>query len=180
MADIYVEHMVKRRVTPLVIATKVAIILAGIAGFFLILTLSPLLQGFAFLGLLLGIGVLVFAGWLFRGQSLEYEYTITNGEVDIDRIVARTSRKRMLNFHCRDVERLAPFQPGQGKLPGKVVAACSHPQDDNVWCCTVKGSQPMTLVFNPNQAFLDAMKRFLPGAVSRDAFRDLPAGEELS
>ena len=52
--------------------------------------------GFLPIGLLLG-GACVYGGYyLFSSLDVEYEYIITNGELDVDKIVSKRTRKRLL------------------------------------------------------------------------------------
>lgn len=170
MADIYVEYLVRRKTTPAVTTKKILLAAGGIWALFLAFLYGPLLGGLALFAFLAGIALAVVAWRLIQAQQVEYEYTLTNGEIDVDKIIARRSRKRIYTFHCRDVEQLAPY--GGEKIPGKVISACTFPGDQGVWRCTVKGRGPgAVLLFNPNDPLLDAMKRFLPGQVARDAAR---------
>lgn len=172
MADVYVEYMVKRTMTPAIRVRQALLALGGAALFLICLVLSPLAGALGFLVVLAGAATAFFAWRLLRAQQVEFEYALTNGELDVDRIIAMSSRKRVISFHCRDVESMARLAPGE-KLPSGAVLACSSLGDDNVWRCTVKRPQKgnVTLVFNASEALLDSMKKFLPGAVAREAFR---------
>ena len=44
--------------------------------------------------------------------NVEYEYIVTNGELDIDRIIARRGRKRMINIKTNAYELIAPYDDG--------------------------------------------------------------------
>lgn len=59
------------------------------------------------------IGVIIFiiiALGIFLAKKMlytEYEYSFTNGEIDIDKIIDRTKRKTSANFHIKDIEIMA-------------------------------------------------------------------------
>ncbi len=41
---------------------------------------------------------------------LEYEYIVTNDDLDVDKIIAKKKRKRMLSISCKDIEKIAPVE----------------------------------------------------------------------
>lgn len=43
-------------------------------------------------------------------MSVEYEYIVTNGEMDIDKIIAKRRRKRLITVNARTFERFGPFK----------------------------------------------------------------------
>lgn len=170
MADIFVEYMVKRKMTPVLRLYQILIIFAGFLALALAILLSPMAGALSFLIVLAGFAA-VFAAWrLARARQVEFEYAVTNGEFDLDKIIARSSRKRILTFHCRDVEKLVPFLAGE-KAPSGTILACSSLNDDNLWHCTVKHPTKgiIAFVFNASDPLLEAMARFLPGQVRRKA-----------
>ena len=59
------------------------------------------LSGFSFVFV---IGVFYYAYKLIKNSSIEYEYILTNNELDIDKIIAKSARKRMLTVNFREIE----------------------------------------------------------------------------
>lgn len=51
---------------------------------------------------------------LFLRLNIEYEYTITNGTMDVDKIIAKSSRKRMTSFDVLSIQRIEKYN---GVLP---------------------------------------------------------------
>ena len=41
---------------------------------------------------------------------VEYEYSFTNGELDVDKVVNNTKRKRLLTVDMRKIEKMAPVE----------------------------------------------------------------------
>ena len=41
--------------------------------------------------------------WLLQGTSVEYEYIVTNDDLDIDKIIGRRKRKRLITVSLRSV-----------------------------------------------------------------------------
>ena len=101
MGDIYKEQIIKRKPT-----TKTTLYRAG-----LILAVALVfIAGTAFLGgwgttlaLIAGFGAYFAMGFLY----VEYEYTFTSGELDIDIIYNKSRRKRLFSGQVKDFEIMA-------------------------------------------------------------------------
>ena len=50
--------------------------------------------------------------------SIEYEYIYTNGELDVDKIIGKSSRKRMVSIKCSEIEKYGEYkgQPAPGSV----------------------------------------------------------------
>ena len=100
--DGYAEHIVKGKTPAGVMAGIVAgaiLIVAGVVAFFV-----PLLTS---IGLLIVIiGAVIFGVFISRKET-EYEYIMVNEDVDIARIIAKKSRKKMCSFSNNDVKFVA-------------------------------------------------------------------------
>lgn len=57
------------------------------------------------------IAAIVIAVGLVRNTHYEYEYTFVNGEMTIDKIIAKSKRKRMLVFDVKLVEEMGIYEP---------------------------------------------------------------------
>ena len=51
------------------------------------------------------------ANKFIRLQNIEYEYIVTNGELDVDKIMGRSKRKRLVTADARNFEVFAPMEP---------------------------------------------------------------------
>ena len=99
--EIYKEQIVEKEKTMKSTLIKVGVIFAIIVIFIVLL---PLIGEFAVIIIAaLGFG----AFYLFRMLSVEYEYTFTNGELDIDCIYSKARRKRVFSGVVRDFEIMA-------------------------------------------------------------------------
>ena len=106
MSDAYVECLVKAKPS----------VLGKIGGFLLtalsvlcvltIFVLPPLML-FAFIGaILFGVG----AYFVKMFTDLEYEYLYLDKELVVDKIMAKTKRKRVATYHLDRIEILAPIK----------------------------------------------------------------------
>jgi len=101
MKDVFYEQLVKRQPTGKDRLIRVAAIL-GVVLVFVLGTLFLQVIGWA-LTVAAGFGVYI----LFGRLKKEYEYSFTNGELDIDVIYNKSSRKRVFSGHVRDFEMMA-------------------------------------------------------------------------
>jgi len=101
MKDVFYEQLVKRQPTAKDRLIRVAVIL-GIILIFILGTLFLQVIGWA-LTVAAGFGAYI----LFGRLKKEYEYIFTNGELDIDVIYNKSSRKRVFSGHVRDFEMMA-------------------------------------------------------------------------
>ena len=133
--------------------TVAAIILMTAAFIFLKALFIPI-DFFIFLG----------AYKLYMMQSIEYEYIVTNSTMDIDKIVAKSSRKRVVSLDLTSVQRIEKYT---GVLPHDtpkdIFFACNK-KDENAFILFYKkeGKPQKAFVFAPNEKMIDGMKKFLP------------------
>ena len=59
--------------------------------------------------LVAGAGVIWLAKFLWEGLNVEYEYIVTNDDLDIDKIVGKRKRKRLISVDLKSVDEFAPY-----------------------------------------------------------------------
>lgn len=101
---------------------------------------------------------------LYSMLSIEYEYIITNSTMDIDKIIAKSSRKRIISFDLAAVQRIEKYT---GSLPADAPKDCfwaCNENDENSFVVYYKeeGKAQKIFVFAPNERTREAMKGFLP------------------
>lgn len=69
-----------------------------------VLFLALSIVGLTAVGILLAIGSLYGGYYLITNLNVEYEYIVTNGELDVDKIIARRKRKRLLTVKASTFE----------------------------------------------------------------------------
>lgn len=141
--------------------------------YFAIWLLAALLIAVAlvFIRLLTGLVVLIIAGigygavWLSAKLNVEYEYIITNGTMDIDKITNKSSRARILTFELSAVTRLEKYNPAVLNNIDKkeLVFACNPDDEDTYFMVADKKTKGNAyLVFAPNKRTKEAIKKFAP------------------
>ena len=170
--DTFFEQIVAMKKSGKQIAALVGIWIAAVIVLAaLVMFLAPL-GTFAFL---LAVGAIWGAVWLSKRLNVEYEYIVTNGSLDVDKIVARSSRSRVLSCELSAVERFEKFNPSAPPVGNykKSVYACNA--DDPNACVLVvseDGKGTRLLVFSPNERLLKAVLKGLPKFIANSAYRD--------
>jgi hypothetical protein len=175
MQDVFIEYMVAKRQTIGTTLLKLFIGLGGVAVAIAAFMFSPYLGAFNFLGVFIAAGAIYGAWVLITGMNIEYEYSLTNGELDIDTIIAQRKRKRLLSLKVRDVEDFGRYNaPEQeGKTYQTKIFACDHPLGEELWYFVTQHREKgkTLVVFNASEKMLEGMKPFLPRSLSHKAFR---------
>lgn len=176
MNDVFVERMVKKKFE----TTDLLIVVGVIAGI-IVLSLAGFLVG---VGLLMFpmLALLVMAGSVFGGyklismRMLEYEYSLTNGFVTVDKIMNRAARKRMTSFECSTCEDIGTYQEAEQRLKTRSfdnrVFATQYADHRDSWFMIVQsGKTGKTLVvFDPDEDLQEAIKKFIPRSLKFEKF----------
>ncbi|MBE6787631.1 MAG: hypothetical protein E7537_04715 [Ruminococcaceae bacterium] len=135
---------------------------------------------FLFSGYIGSLFILVMAGIIYGAFKLsglfniEYEYIVTNGVMDIDKIINKSSRKRLSSFELSDVSRLEKFNAEQiANVDKKNLVVCCNPKIDDAYLMVYKkeGKNAEYVVFSPNQKMQGAIIKFLPKFIANSAFK---------
>lgn len=153
----------------------------SIVGIVVIWLMALLVSTFLFMTMLLGsLTFLLIAGVLYGAFKLtgllniEYEYIITNGTFDIDKIVNKSTRKRIASFEISLVSRLEKYNPAllNGVDPKDIVFACNGNSDNTYFLVYQKeGKKPVYVVFEPIDKIKSAIVKYLPKFVANSAFK---------
>ncbi len=127
------------------------------------------------LAFIITVGVIFGAYKLITMLMVEYEYIVTNGTMDIDKIIAKSSRKRIISFELSDVQQLSRYNP-KAKPVGnykKTVIACDE-NDSNAYFMVVcrENEGANLIVFSPNDKMCKSIIKFLPKYIANSAFSD--------
>ena len=164
--DIFCEYMVKRKKRWIDLLYE-----------FVCLFLALCLSAFVFLlffGRLMGFEVFLIAGvWYlafrFLGKTnIEYEYTLTNNILDVDKIMSKKTRKRVITIDFAEVEccGYAENSHKDRNVPYKTMDVSGDLADDNVYFIDFsKDGEKCRLFFRPNAKILENLKMMNPRKV---------------
>ena len=100
MDDFYTEQLIKKQADSKDALKKTGLIAATVLAFFIAFMMP--------VGILLPVVMIVIDVLVFRNLNVEYEYIFVNGDLDIDRIMNKSRRKRMFSTDADQMELLAP------------------------------------------------------------------------
>lgn len=164
MNETYVEWLVKRK-TPAYM-TFLKILFTVLAVFFILIGLLLLPA------LLLGIACGVAAYFITLNADLEYEYLYVDKELTIDKIMARSRRKRVAVFSLDKMEIVAPVKSwhldNYKNRSEKAVDYSSGEikQPDKRFVFYYDGQKK--IIFEPNEEMIKAMQLVAPRKVFKD------------
>lgn len=135
-----------------------AILIAAVCMFFA-------MQGITIL-VLLAVAVLGAGIWMIRNINIEYEYIITNNEMDIDKIIGQRKRKRMITVDLSKAEEFAEYPPNHDVEADATVHASSGLEKDAHYLLLEHGEYgKVKIIFNPNKKTQEAIVQELPRAL---------------
>lgn len=158
------QHWEGKRIAMVIGAVVVTLALSFVSYLFMPMITVPVLA-------LCGFGLY----WLISSQSWEVEYAVTNGDIDIDRIIARRDRKTIVRVRGDKIESLLPVQMmPKDKTYDRVVMAAQS-MASATWAFTYhsKKSGSTVVYFEPNDGILENLKKGLSGTVRMDTERAL-------
>lgn len=167
--DIFVEKLVARKkgLRESILSAIIITISVFIA------TTATLILGPRGIVVLLIIG-LIFGNWyIISAFNVEYEYSVTNGEIDIDKIVNKRKRKKMYTADCKDIEIMAKltskrYNESIATVPKKIVAVSSMKSPDVYFAMlNIQGKRAL-IYFEPNEKMIKTIKSIVPGKVFND------------
>ncbi|MCL2083967.1 MAG: hypothetical protein FWH06_01755, partial [Oscillospiraceae bacterium] len=102
---------------------------------------------------------------LYRHLNVEFEYILTNGEMDIDRITGKSRRKRLLTVDCRALEVCAPIesiaQYENAQYTKRLdVSSGQNDAPRHFMVAPAKGGGRMLVIFEPDDRILSAMRTY--------------------
>ena len=163
--DNFAEQLVKKEQTSSDAMKKAMIYSLGI-----LLTITLLMLVFFSNGIVSFIIVVLAAGTAYGMRSLamrlniEYEYTVTNGELDIDKIIAQSKRTRLITVYTR---RLTAFGKYSEDIPESeeltVVLASDNIASHEYYADANHNEHgKVRIIFSPDTKMLSIINIYLP------------------
>ena len=161
--DVFVEQMVVKPQKGKDIALKALIVTAAV-----ILSAVCVMIMYV-MSLIFILGIAYAAYYLISGLDCEYEYIVTSGEIDIDKIAGKRKRTRLITADARKFTAFGKLE-NAGKLPDKAtVVDATDGSGTAFYADFVHGKLGETrLIFSPNEKVLEAIKPFIPRMIKRE------------
>lgn len=163
--DTFMEKLVTKRKTIVDHLVTAGIILAVILLIILSMSIQVLQD--------LGIGLIIVAGIVYLGyrlissRNVEYEYVVTNGDLDIDKIISKRKRKRIFSASCKEFDIVAPvksdsFDRSVQEIKKRIDASGDIDSPD-AWFVTLNYKGERTIViFEPDERMLKNFRIYIP------------------
>jgi hypothetical protein len=165
--DVFIEKLVKRRKTMADVLLILLIVAGAVILSYLIMRYIPQFAMISIIGLFYLVYVLI------TKLNIEYEYAVTNGELDIDMITNQKQRKRLLSVNCRDFDVVAKVDSLQYT---KQIKECKNIKDytsrsknAEVWFISMmKDGQPTVILFEPLEKMIENFAIYIPRKIFKN------------
>ena len=164
--DVFVEQIVKKSAGGRDVALRILIILGMCV--LTAVSLFVFFTPFSVFGFLLFAGTMWGGYYLFTGIDCEYEYIVTNGEIDIDKIIARRKRVRLITAKASAFEAFGKYEDApdtdEGVTTVSAVGVNESEAETKTYYADFKhpSAGNVRLIFCPEERVIDAIVPFLP------------------
>jgi hypothetical protein len=162
--DTFLEKLVTKRRTFRDNLTTFGLLMAGVI--LILVSLSiPLLNQLG-VSLLLAAGLAYLTYRFISARNIEYEYIVTNGDLDIDKIISKRKRKRIFSASCKEFEILAKvssnsFSQSVQSIKNRIDATSSINSPDAYFATLSYKGEKTLVIFEPDERMLNNFKVFI-------------------
>lgn len=160
--DCVCEQLVARKRTGGDVIKVIGLILAAA----IVSMLCVLGMGYVSPILIFGVpGSIALCIWMVKNISSEYEYIITNNQMDVDKIIGKSRRKRMITIDLSKAQDFTENEPPENGNRAKATVHASSGIENDVAYLYVEHSDYGTvmLIFSPNEKIKKAIVQQVPG-----------------
>ena len=162
--DVFIEKIVSRKKN---MKDRGIVFLIGFIAFILVLVVFTFIPA---LGLMLTAALLYGAYLLMSSLNVEFEYAVTNGDIDIDKIIAQRKRKRVFSGSAKDFEIVAKVNSEHysneiKNIKNIIMCAASMNEEDLYFLVGQYGGKKVAVFFQPDERMLNSFKIFIPRKV---------------
>lgn len=154
--DVFDEQLVKSRVK----RTAVKIIIVFLFAVCAFVVLSFILPPFS---VIICVGLLWLAWYISGTQDIEYEYILTNNDFDIDKIIAKRKRKRLITVKISTFTDFYKEETSESQNTDiKTIDISGKTGDIYIALCTHEKLGKVLLRFTPNEEFIENLEKVFP------------------
>ena len=170
--EIFIEEMVKKRKDGAYYAKLLG--LGALCAFLVVLLMGVILPIFPGLGpiiFLAAAGCIYGTYYLATEEELEFEYSLVNNEIDVDKIVNRKKRKRITTANLRALDSFGTtnnpdFARYLRDAGVKKLYACRDKNADDVFFLVYsENTVKKMLIFSPSEKIIDMIVKYNPKKV---------------
>ncbi len=165
MSETYVECLVAKKTSPAKSFLKILLIMLTVC--FLILGLAGLA-----IGLLVAVATGIGAYFAYMNADIEYEYLYLDKEISVDKVMAKSKRKKAGTFLVDQMEIFAPlnshrldsFKNRNLKTLDYSSGVANQPEKRYMMIC----NGDTKVILEPNEAMIKAIRNVAPRKVFTD------------
>ena len=165
--DTFVEQIVKKKMSAKDYLIMLGLAFAAVA--LLFICVNYLFQYLQLMIFMVAIGIIYGYYKLVTMLNLEFEYSFTNGDLTVDKIINRQRRKRLTSFDVKTVEEMGKYDAAklQNRSFDRRIFAGTKESGEGCWYLACRGPKTghLLLVFEPEEKVLNAIKAFIPQQV---------------
>jgi len=161
--DSFIEKIIVKKKTFQDRLISAGVVLGGFVLFFGLQLVEFLAQFF----LVIAAAIVYFLYQFITSRNVEFEYIVTNGDLDIDKITAQRKRKRIFSGNCKDFDILAKLKGGLNdrriqNVKNKIFAVSSIDSEDVYFATLIYKGEQTVVFFEPDERMLNSFKVFIP------------------
>lgn len=164
--DSFKEQIIKKENTSKDNTMRFLIAFGSVALAFSIIMFTIMLRYFLPMAFFIG-AVIIYGGfYLIQNLNLEYEYIFTNGDLDVDKVIAARSRKHLITVKVNDATDIGEYREGDSSDRTTVMASAKNSELTD-WYLDFKHHEygDTRLIFTPNEDMLRVIKTHLPRTI---------------
>lgn len=169
--DYFSECIIKKKKTAQDVMSVIITIMVTLMAFYGIL-LQFLAVKFIIL-IPVEIAVIVYSVYrIISSMNVEFEYSVTNGDLDIDKVISKKRRKKFARLKLRDIEYFAPFGDEHIKVAEdqsikKIIDASSSIDAPRLhFAVYYNNGEKMCLLFEPTDEMIENFSHYIPRALN--------------
>lgn len=151
MGDIFKEQLIAQKMSQKDKIQRIIIVVAAV-----LLSIIAFTVGGTFIGPVIIVGIVFGTAFLMGKYKKEYEYSLTNHELDIDVIYNKERRKRLLTIDLKQIDMMASIKDERHKpsleRAQKTINASDGEYNEGTYALVyaVEGV-PTKILFTPNE-----------------------------
>lgn len=161
----------------LVVAGVIAVI--ALLGFLMVIFQYTI----ALFCLVAAAGAIWLGMYIIQGLNVEYEYIVTNDDLDVDKISGKRKRKRLISIDLKSVDEFAPYVDGT-ELNTDVTVLADDGTGYDLWYVFIEteSNGKVAVVFNPDSRtiknIIGGLEPLLRAKLSAQYLKDTEETEE--
>lgn len=160
-SDFYAEYMVSKKTDGVTMVKKGLIGVGGAAAaalfFLFFFAMFPLN--------LAGVALIFYLTYLLMTNlDVEYEYILSSGEMDVDKIMGKRKRKRLVTAPIGDFTAFGKLSDAPGEAEGCTTVLADSGTGEGAYFADFvhKSAGNVRIIFTPSEKILDGIELFLP------------------